>query len=162
MPETNELLEVEVGKLLTERKWTLAIAESCTGGLVTHRLTNVPGSSAYVVVSVIAYAYEAKVRALGVSWDTLNKFGAVSEETVSEMARGVRERFGATLGLAITGIAGPGGGTPEKPVGLTYFGLASAEGILIQKHVWPGSRVEVKEQSAQAALMLMRNFVERH
>jgi PncC family amidohydrolase len=160
--EPNELLEVTLGKLLTEKKWTLAIAESCTGGLVTHRLTNVPGSSAYVIVSVIAYAYEAKVRALGVSWDTLNKFGAVSEETVCEMARGARERFDATLGLAITGIAGPGGGTPEKPVGLTYFGLASADGVFVEKNIWQGSRLQIKEQSAQAALMLLKSFVEQH
>src|SRR5512140_2826101 len=119
MSKSNELLEVTLGKLLTEKKITLALAESCTGGLITHRLTNVPGSSAYLIASVIAYAYEAKVAALGVSWDTLNKYGAVSEETVREMARGMRERFGANIGLGVTGIAGPGGGTADKPVGLT-------------------------------------------
>lgn len=155
-------LEVTIGKLLTEKKLTLAIAESCTGGLITHRLTNVPGSSAYLVVAVIAYAYEAKVAALGVSWDTLNKFGAVSEETASAMARGVRERFGVSLGLAVTGIAGPGGGTPEKPVGLTYFGLADANNVIVEKHVWKGNRVQVKEQSAQAGLLLLKNFLERN
>ena len=114
-PKLNEPLEVGVGKLLTEKKQTLAIAESCTGGLITHRLTNVPGSSAYVIASVIAYAYEAKVAVLGVSWDTLNKFGAVSQETVTEMARGAREKFSTTIGLAITGIAGPGGETLHIP-----------------------------------------------
>lgn len=159
MPQSNELLEVTLGKLLTEKRMTLALAESCTGGLITHRLTNVPGSSAYVIASVIAYAYEAKVAALGVSWDTLNRFGAVSEETVREMARGARERFGATIGLGVTGIAGPGGGTADKPVGLTYFGLASAEVVLIERHIWKGNRIEVKEQSAQSALEFVYRYL---
>jgi PncC family amidohydrolase len=147
--------------LLTEQKKTLAVAESCTGGLITHRLTNVPGSSAYVIVSVIAYAYQAKVAALGVSWDTLNKFGAVSPETVTEMARGVRERFAATLGLAITGIAGPGGGTPEKPVGLTYIGLATPARVIVEKYIWQGDRRQNKEQSAEAALKMLCDFLSK-
>ena len=157
----SEPLEVGVGKLLTEKKQTLAIAESCTGGLITHRLTNVPGSSAYVIVSVIAYAYEAKVAALGVSWDTLNKFGAVSQETVTEMARGAREKFSATIGLAITGIAGPGGGTPDKPVGLVYIALADANDVIVEKHIWRGDRLQNKEQSAQAALELLYRYLKR-
>ncbi len=152
-------LEALLGKLLTEKKWTLAVAESCTGGLITHRLTNVPGSSAYVIASVVAYAYQAKVAALGVSWDTLNKFGAVSEETVCEMARGVREKFGATIGLAITGIAGPGGGMPDKPVGLTYYALATANDLIVRHHVWRGNRIAIKEQSAQAALEMLWRFL---
>lgn len=159
MSQSNESLEVTLGKLLAEIKFTLALAESCTGGLITHRLTNIPGSSAYLIASVIAYAYQAKVAALGVSWDTLNKFGAVSEETVREMARGARERFGATIGLAVTGIAGPGGGTADKPVGLTYFGLADAQRVIVEKHIWKGSRIEVKEQSAQAALEFVYRYL---
>lgn len=161
-PTPDEPLEVIVGKWLTAKKYTLAVAESCTGGLITHRLTNVPGSSAYVVAAVVAYAYEAKVAALGVSWDTLNTFGAVSAETVSEMARGVREKFASTLGLAITGIAGPGGGTPEKPVGLTYIALASVNDFLVERHIWPGNRIQIKEQSAQAALALVQNYLEKN
>ncbi len=159
--QTKEPLEISVGRLLTEQKKTLAVAESCTGGLITHRLTNVPGSSAYVIVSVIAYAYQAKVAALGVSWDTLNKFGAVSPETVTEMARGVRERFAATLGLAITGIAGPGGGTPEKPVGLTYIGLATPARVIVEKYIWQGDRRQNKEQSAEAALKMLYDFLSK-
>ncbi|MBM3127104.1 MAG: CinA family protein [Chloroflexi bacterium] len=155
----NDLLEVVVGKLLTEQKHTLAIAESCTGGLLTHRLTNVPGSSAYIIASVIAYAYEAKVAALGVSWDTLNTFGAVSAETVTEMARGARAKFSATLGLAITGIAGPGGGMPGKPVGLVYLALADADAVIVEKHIWRGDRLQNKEQSAQAALELLHCYL---
>jgi nicotinamide-nucleotide amidase len=152
-------IEFVIGYLLTEKKWTLAVAESCTGGLITHRLTNVPGSSAYVIAAVVAYAYEAKQVALGVSWGTLNKYGAVSEETVREMARGVREKFGVTLGLAITGIAGPGGGTAEKPVGLTYYALATPDAEIIQHHMWNGDRVSIKEQSAQAALEMLLKYL---
>jgi PncC family amidohydrolase len=159
--EHTELLEVILGRLLTEKKQTLAIAESCTGGLITHRLTNVPGSSAYIIASVIAYAYEAKVAALGVSWDTLNKFGAVSAETVTEMARGAREKFSATIGLAITGIAGPGGGTPDKPVGLVYIALADANDVIVERHIWRGNRLQNKEQSAQAALELLYRYLKR-
>ncbi len=157
----DEPLEVGVGKLLMEKKQTLAIAESCTGGLITHRLTNVPGSSAYIIASVIAYAYEAKVAALGVSWDTLYKFGAVSQETVTDMARGARERFAATIGLAITGIAGPGGGTPDKPVGLVYIALADAHDVIVEKHIWPGNRLQNKEQSAEAALELLYRYLNK-
>jgi nicotinamide-nucleotide amidase len=157
--QANEPLEVVVGRLLLEQKQTLALAESCTGGLMTHRLTNVPGSSAYVIVSVIAYAYEAKVAALGVAWDTLNRYGAVSRETVTAMARGAREKFLATLGLAITGIAGPSGGMPEKPVGLTYIGLATPERVIVEKHIWQGDRLQNKEQSAEAALDLLYRYL---
>jgi PncC family amidohydrolase len=154
-------LEVVVGKLLSTQKQTLAVAESCTGGLVTHRLTNVAGSSAYVVVSVIAYAYEAKVAALGVSWDTLTKHGAVSAETVTEMARGARERFSSTIGLAVTGIAGPGGGTADKPVGLVFIGLADAKGVTVERHVWIGDRLQNKEQSAEATLLMLKRYLEK-
>ncbi|MDE3090473.1 MAG: CinA family protein [Chloroflexota bacterium] len=161
MPQPSDVsLEAVVGKLLAAQKQTLAIAESCTGGLITHRLTNVPGSSAYLVAAVIAYAYEAKVAALGVSWDTLNQFGAVSEETARAMARGAREKFPSTIGLAVTGIAGPGGGMPEKPVGLTYLALADAAGEIVERRVWNGDRVQNKEQSAEAALVMLKKYLE--
>ena len=155
----NEPLEVLVGKLLTQHQQTLAVAESCTGGLITHRLTNVAGSSAYLMGSVVAYAYEAKVAALGVSWDTLNMFGAVSSETATGMARGVREKFSSTIGLSVTGIAGPGGGMPGKPVGLTFIGLSVPERVIIEKYIWQGDRIANKEQSAQAALNLLYQFL---
>lgn len=159
--QADEPIEFAVGRLLTAKNKTLAVAESCTGGLITHRLTNVPGSSTYLVAGVIAYAYQAKVNALGVSWETLNAHGAVSEETARAMARGVRERFSTDLGLAITGIAGPGGGTPDKPVGLTYIALVTAQGEIVQRHVWQKSRVENKESSAQAALQLLAEHLSR-
>ncbi len=157
----NEPLEVAVGKQLVAQGHTLAVAESCTGGLITHRLTNIPGSSSYLVAGVIAYAYEAKVAALGVSWDTLHRFGAVSKETALAMARGVRERFSSTLGLSVTGIAGPGGGMPEKPVGLTYIALVGEQDEVIERYIWRGNRTENKEQSAEAALALLRKYLEK-
>lgn len=157
----DELIEAAVGRILVDRKQTIAIAESCTGGLITHRLTNVPGSSNYLVAGVIAYAYEAKVIALGVTWETLNRYGAVSEQTAVAMAKGVRERFGTTLGLSITGIAGPGGGMPGKPVGLTYIAIVTDSDELIERHVWQGDRVSNKEQSAQAALEMLGRHLNR-
>jgi PncC family amidohydrolase len=158
--ESQSLIEVSIGALLSRQKKTLAVAESCTGGLITHRLTNVPGSSVYLIGGVIAYAYEAKVAALGVTWETLNQFGAVSEETVRAMARGVRTKFGCTIGLAVTGIAGPGGGMPGKPVGLTFIALADEAGEKVERHVWTGDRIQNKEQSAQAALSLLENYLQ--
>lgn len=148
-------LEVQIGDILTKRKLTLATAESCTGGLVSHRITNVPGSSAYFVGGVIAYSNMTKMALLGVRLDTLEKFGAVSEETVMEMAHGVRQALKAKIGIAISGIAGPGGGTPEKPVGLVWIGLSIGDGDRARRFVWPGERLAVKEHSAQAALELL-------
>ncbi len=153
-------LEVIVGRLLAERKLTLAVAESCTGGLVGHRLTNVPGSSGYFLGGVMAYANEAKEKLLGVSRDTLANFGAVSEETAREMARGVRRELGADIGVAVTGIAGPGGGLPGKPVGLTWVALAARETEWARHHVWDSDRMGNKEKSAEAVLAMVREYLE--
>lgn len=158
--EQDELIEVTVGKLLTGQNKTLAVAESCTGGLITHRLTNISGSSAYLTAGVVAYAYEAKVAALGVSWETLNRYGAVSEETARAMARGARERFSTSIGLSVTGIAGPGGGMPGKPVGLTYIAIVTEADEVIKRYVWKGDRIQNKEQSADAALVLLKSYLE--
>ena len=157
--ESNDPLAVMVGNLLAAQKQTLAIAESCTGGLITHRLTNVPGSSAYLIAAVIAYAYEAKVAALGVTWETLNQHGAVSPETAIEMARGARDKFSATIGVAVTGIAGPGGGMPGKPVGLTYIALANANDVIVERYIWQGDRAQNKTQSADAVLQLLQRYL---
>jgi PncC family amidohydrolase len=148
-------LEVTIGQLLLEKRMWLATAESCTGGLVGHLITNVPGSSNYYRGGVISYANEAKMDLLGVRAGTLEKFGAVSEQTVLEMARGVREALRADLGIAVSGIAGPAGGTPEKPVGTVWIGLSGTHGELVDHHVWNGNREAVKDQSAQAALRLV-------
>lgn len=156
---TEILLEIWVGELLRQRGLRLAVAESCTGGLIGHRITNIPGSSTYYMGSVTAYAYEAKVRILGVRWETLEKYGAVSGETVLEMARGVRVALAADIGLAVSGIAGPGGGTPEKPVGLTWIGLSTPEDEFAESRVWQGERISNKERSAEAALQLLADFL---
>jgi nicotinamide-nucleotide amidase len=145
-------LEIVAGKLLRERGWKLAVAESCTGGLVGHRLTNIAGSSDYYLGSVTAYAYEAKVRLLNVRWPTLMQHGAVSREVVLEMARGVRETLEAEVGLSISGIAGPGGATAEKPVGLTWIGLSSPGTEAAWHFTFTGNRVENKASAAEAAL----------
>jgi PncC family amidohydrolase len=154
-----EPLEVLAGELLRREGLRLAVAESCTGGLVGHRLTNVPGSSTYYMGSVTAYAYEAKVRLLGVRWGTLEKYGAVSKETVLEMACGVRRALAADIGVSVSGIAGPGGSTPDKPVGLVWIGLSTAGVDEAWKFIWPGDRLAVKEQSAEAALRLLVDYL---
>ena len=155
------LLEVLVGELLRKRGLHLAVAESCTGGLIGHLLTNVAGSSTYYMGSVTAYAYEAKVRLLGVSWDTLEKYGAVSAEIAMEMAHGIRLALAADIGISVTGIAGPGGGMPEKPVGTTWIGLSSPRDEYARHFLWPGNRLAVKEQSAQAALNLLAEDLQK-
>ncbi|MFQ3536181.1 MAG: CinA family protein [Aggregatilineales bacterium] len=152
---TDEPLEVAVGRLLTARRLTLSVAESCTGGLIMHRLTNVAGSSAYLMGGMVVYSYEAKVKFAGVQQRTLDQFGAVSAEAACEMARGVRAAFQTDLALAVTGIAGPGGGTPSKPVGLVYIALDTAGGTQIECHIWQSDREGNKAHSAEAALALL-------
>lgn len=155
----DEPLEVVAGKLLRQQGLRLAVAESCTGGLVGHLITNVPGSSTYYMGSVTAYAYEAKVRLLGVRWETLEKYGAVSKETVLEMACGVRRALAADIGTAVSGIAGPGGGTPDKPVGLAWVGLSAAGVDEAWRFNWEGDRLYVKEQSAHAVLQRLVDYL---
>jgi PncC family amidohydrolase len=152
-------LEEQIGHALMHRGWTVALAESCTGGLIGHRLTNVPGSSAYFLGSIVAYAYEAKEHLLGVRHQTLYEHGAVSRETAIEMARGARRSLSADVGLSVTGIAGPGGGLPDKPVGLTWVGLSQRDRDQAERFVWSGDRLANKEQSAEAALILLLRVV---
>jgi PncC family amidohydrolase len=160
MSSTEQSLEETIGQLLVEHRLTLAVAESCTGGLVGHRLTNVPGSSAYFIGGVVAYAYDAKERLLGVSHNTLYDYGAVSEQTAREMARGARRVLGTDLGLSITGIAGPGGGLPDKPVGLTWVALSARDVEEARQFVWAGDRESNKQQSAEAALRLVSDYLQ--
>ena len=156
---TDLSLEIQVGELLRRRGLRLALAESCTGGLVGHMVTNVPGSSTYYMGSVTAYAYEAKVRVLGVRWATLEQYGAVSEECVLEMACGVRRALAADIGVSISGIAGPGGGTPEKPVGLVWFGLSAEGADEAWRFVFDGDRLAIKQQAAHTSLKLLIDFL---
>ena len=149
----NQLLEARVGAVLRARGWTVCAAESCTGGLIMHRLTNIAGSSAYVLGGVVSYSNEAKQKLVGVKEETLKAYGAVSEQTATEMVLGVRALFNTDIAVSVTGIAGPGGGTPEKPVGLTYIGLARRDqAAQVRRHVWRGDREAIKTASANAAL----------
>lgn len=153
-------LEQQVGEILATNGWTISTAESCTGGLVLHRLTNIPGSSAYVAGGVVAYSNQTKQALLGVKQGTLMAQGAVSEQTAREMALGARRLLKTDFAVSITGIAGPGGGTDEKPVGLTYIALAGPDDLLIaQRHIHDGDREAVKNASAEAALQLVLEAV---
>jgi PncC family amidohydrolase len=152
----DERLEARVGEALRAKGWTIGTAESCTGGLVAHRLTNIPGSSDYVLGGIVAYSNAVKQALLRVKQGTLIAYGAVSEQVAAEMATGARAALAVDIAVSITGIAGPGGGTPEKPVGLTYIGLAGPGSLLVvQRHVWSGDREAVKAASADAALNLV-------
>lgn len=152
-----ESLEAVVGQLLRERSATIAVAESCTGGLLAHRLTNVAGSSDYFLMSAVTYANSAKERLLGVPMDILDTHGAVSEASALAMAEGARERAGADYALATTGIAGPTGGSEEKPVGTVWIGMATPEGSIAKRRLFPfGRRLMNKQMFAMAALELLR------
>lgn len=153
-------LEFRIGILLHEQKWTLSTAESCTGGLIANRITDISGSSAYFLGGIVAYSYEAKAALLGVSWDTLNGKGAVSREAVIEMARGARKAFGADIAVSVSGIAGPGGGTPDKPVGTVWIGLATPSGEEARHFIWDGDRIQNKYLSSEAALQFILDYLE--
>jgi PncC family amidohydrolase len=154
-------IEQRVGEKLLRHKLTLSLGESCTGGLIGHRLTAVPGSSEYFLGGIIAYSYEAKERLLGVRHDTLYQHGAVSEETAQEMARGARHALGADIGISVTGIAGPGGGLPGKPVGLTWIALSTRDVESARQFVWRGDREANKRQSSEAALEMLEEYLDR-
>ena len=155
------LPEIQVGQLVRERGLKLVLAESCTGGLLGSRITDVAGSSEYFLGGVVAYSYEAKADLLGVSWDTLNTKGAVSPETVLEMARGVRNLMKANIAVSVSGIAGPGGGTPEKPVGTTWIGLVAEDGEWAEAFQFSGDREENKVSAADAALNVLLDYLRR-
>ena len=135
---------------------SLATAESCTGGLISDRFTKVAGSSRYFERGVVAYSNQAKQDLLGVDYQTLKDYGAVSKETAQELAEGIQESAGVDIGLATTGIAGPGGGTEEKPVGLVYIAIAYGDEIEVYKRVFKGKRRRVKYLTSQTALNLLR------
>lgn len=157
--KTGESLEEVVGGLLKRSGKTLAVAESCSGGLIGHRLTNVPGSSDYFLGGVIAYGNAAKIDLLSIPPETIDRHGAVSSQTAKAMARGVRKRIRSDIGLAITGIAGPSGATPDKPVGLVFVALAWKGGCEVQRNFFLGSRDRIKAQSAQAGLDVLRRYL---
>ena len=158
-PGMVETVEFVLGKLLRQLGMRMSVAESCTGGLISHLVTNVPGSSDYFLGGVTVYANEAKVRLLDVRWETLEKYGAVSGEIVMEMAEGVRTALAADVGLSVSGIAGPGGGTPEKPVGTVWIGLNAPSAGQAWCFKFIGDRLSVKEQAARMALQLSVEYL---
>jgi nicotinamide-nucleotide amidase len=153
--------ETQIGPLIRNAGLKLGTAESCTGGLIASRITDVPGSSDYFLGGIVAYAYEAKVALLKVSWDTLKMHGAVSRETVMEMARGAREALGADLAISVSGIAGPGGGLPGKPVGTTWFGLSAIDGEWSYYYLFNGDRLHNKSVAADTALKIIVDYLRR-
>jgi len=154
--EDGDTLEAAVARLLSEQEKTIALAESCTGGLVAHRLTNVPGISAHFVQGLVTYSNESKTRLLGVPETLLASVGAVSEEVARLMAEAVREQAGADVGVGISGIAGPDGGTPEKPVGTVHVAVATAGETVHRKLSLRGAREVIKDRAAKHALNLVR------
>jgi nicotinamide-nucleotide amidase len=152
-------METVVGQLLARQNMQLAVAESCTGGLIAQRLTSVPGSSAYFLGGVVSYANSMKTDFLGVSTSILEQQGAVSRETAEAMAIGIRDRSGADIGLAVTGVAGPEGGTDLKPVGTVYIGIATPAGHWVSKFKFEGDRLQIREMSAQTGLDLIRKYL---
>jgi nicotinamide-nucleotide amidase len=158
--DTETLVE-KVSRRLIERGVTISVAESCTGGLLGELLTRTPGSSKAFGGGVIAYANEVKVRDLGVAEATLAAHGAVSEHTVREMAAGARQRFGSDLAIGISGVAGPAGGTPDKPVGTVWLALAAADGTTTKKLSWPGLRDQVRLLSSWWGLKLVDELLDR-
>ena len=152
-------MENEIGKILTAKNLTIACAESCTGGLLTSRLTDVAGSSNYVKGSLVAYSNEVKNKILHVDADTLKNFGAVSEQTARQMSANVRKLFDTDIGVGVTGIAGPGGGSAEKPVGTVYISVSNADKTFVKLFNFNGTRTEIKNQSCDAALSMIKNFI---
>jgi nicotinamide-nucleotide amidase len=155
----NETLEEVVGQSLKMRGYTLATAESCTGGLLAGRITDVPGSSEYFLEGVVSYSNEAKIDLLGVPKKLIATHGAVSEQVAGAMAAGIRKRAGSTFGVGVTGVAGPGGGSPEKPVGLVYIALADGSQITTRKFIFPGDRQFIRTLSVNAALDMVRRRI---
>jgi nicotinamide-nucleotide amidase len=155
----NHGMEDVVGHMLTAKNLTISVAESCTGGMIGHRLTNVPGSSLYFQGGVVVYSDQSKTKLLSVRKETLEKYGAVSDKTVREMACGVRKYIKTDLGLAVTGIAGPDGGTKEKPVGSVHIGLATKDDTYSEKYRFWGNREQVKSNTSMMALDWIRRWL---
>ena len=152
-------LEQEVGNLLRQKGLTLGAVESATGGLISHLITNISGSSDYYKGSITAYSNEIKIKVVGVKADTINKYGAVSHQVAEEMAEGGRRVLASDICLADTGIAGPTGATPGKPVGLFYIGLSHRGGTYSQKHCFQGNREQNKRTAAEAALGWLKEYL---
>ena len=155
----NTKLLQEVAEVLKQQGLTVATAESCTGGLLSHTLTNISGSSEYFKLGIISYSNQSKTDLLGVQEQTLINYGAVSEQTAKAMAVGVKNRSNVDIGVSTTGIAGPSGGTKDKPIGLVYIAIATPTTIEVKQYRFSGSRLEHKEHTVNAALELMLQYL---
>jgi competence/damage-inducible protein CinA-like protein len=153
-----ETMEEVVARVLTENRATIAVAESCTGGMLAERLTNIPGSSSYFLGGVVCYSNELKSSLVGVPGELIEAKGAVSSEVALALADGIRKNTGATIGVGVTGIAGPGGGTPEKPVGLVHIGIADERGPRERRFQFPGDRERIRKHATQTALDSVRRY----
>jgi nicotinamide-nucleotide amidase len=153
-------MENTLEKLLIQKSLTISVAESCTGGLIGHIITSVPGSSAYFMGGIISYSNQAKCDLLSVSPETIKLYGAVSGETAIEMAKGVKERFNTDIGLSVTGIAGPDGGNIEKPVGTVYMGLVFDKEPIAIRYLFKGDREQIKQQTAETAIENVRRYLD--
>ncbi|MEK7314390.1 MAG: CinA family protein [Deltaproteobacteria bacterium] len=151
--------EMEIARKLMKKRLTLAVAESCTGGLLSSTLTDVPGSSKWFKGGVVAYTNEVKKRILGVKTATLRKYGAVSEETAIEIAKGVRKKLKTDIGISITGLAGPGGGTKKTPVGTIFVGVDDGKETLVRRLELKGSRVKIKRDAVGLAIKILQKFI---
>jgi PncC family amidohydrolase len=151
-------LEKTIGNRLREKGWTLSIAESCTGGLVSDRITNVSGSSDYFEGGMVTYSNESKAKHIGIPLDTIKRYGAVSPQVARKMAQGVRKAFSTTFGLSTTGVAGPTGGTKRAPIGRIFIGFANGRKTWVRREDLKGSRKEIKKKAAEKALQF---FYER-
>ena len=154
----NNLLK-EVTDVLKKNKLTIATAESCTGGLISHMFTNISGSSDYFDRGIVSYSNKSKVELLDVPMDILNRYGAVSKQVAEAMAKGIRKKSNVDIGLATTGIAGPTGGTPEKPVGLVYIAVANKEKTIVKEFRFSGDRLQNKENTYNNALEILLDFI---
>ncbi|MCX5799035.1 MAG: CinA family protein [Proteobacteria bacterium] len=154
------VLEERIGRILKEKSLKIAVAESCTGGLIANRITNVQGASEYFEMGFVTYSNDAKELFLFVPEEMIAMAGAVSYEVAQLMAQGVRELTDVDVALSVTGIAGPGGGTPEKPVGTVYIGLAGKEGVFVRKFLFSGDRIEIKQQTSEEALKMVLDALE--
>lgn len=152
-------VEEVVADLLRKKHLTVAVAESCTGGLISHRLTNIPGSSYYFDAAVVSYSNQSKMKILDVQMSSLLDFGAVSEEVAIEMAKGIRKITGADIGISTTGICGPEGGSEEKPIGLVYIAIDYLGKITTNKCLFSGKREEIKQKIADCALNLLKELI---
>ena len=153
-------LEKKIGRILQERALTLGLAESCTGGLVASRITDIPGSSAYFMAGFVTYSNKAKTTFLSVPDKIIARHGAVSNIVAERMAKGVRAAAGVDIGLSITGIAGPAGGSPEKPVGTVFIALATRKEVFVRRFLFSGNRREVRKRSSEEALTMLLDYLE--